>query len=146
MNGYRNSKQRRQPTFRRIRNLGSLKPDVVKRVLKRIGPEYTKYYEHVPHIICKLNGLPAPFINQKMEEKLRAMFKEIQEPFEKYRPDGRKNFLSYSYVLHKFFELLEMDDFLDCFPLLKDKNKLILHDEIFEKICKDLKWQFIKSV
>jgi hypothetical protein len=81
-----------------------------------------------------------------MEEKLRAMFKEIQEPFEKYKPNDRKNFLSYSYVLHKFFELLEMDEFLDCFPWLKDTNKLRLHDEIFEKICKDLKWQFIKSV
>ena len=53
---------------------------------------------------------------EETEEKLRVMFKEIQGPFAKVCPKGRKNFLSYSYVLHKFAELLELDDFLMCFP------------------------------
>ena len=38
------------------------------------------------------------------------MFSKIQEPWGLYKPPGRKNFLSYSYVLHKFCQLLELDN------------------------------------
>ena len=49
------------------------------------------------------------------EEELRRMFKEIQIPFQKHCPEDRKNFLSYSYILHKFVQLLELDEFIPCF-------------------------------
>ena len=48
----------------------------------------------------------------ELEEKLRNMFKEIQVPFLKHSPLIRKNFLSYSYVIHKFIQLLEKDEYL----------------------------------
>ena len=57
-----------------------------------------------------------------------------------------KNFLSYSYVLHKFCELLEFDNLLEYFPLLKSREKLHQQDLIWEKICKDLNWEFIPSL
>ena len=47
-------------------------------------------------------------MSRETEEELRRMFKEIQIPFAKFCPKDRKNFLSYSYVLHKFVELLEL--------------------------------------
>lgn len=63
-------------------------------------------YEHT-HAICNaLNGVPAPKLPQYLEDKLKHMFGEIQEPFEKHCPPTRKNFLSYSFVLYKFCELL----------------------------------------
>ena len=105
-----------------------------------------KYYEHVPHIINRLNGLSPPVMDRETEEKLRIMFKEIQGPFMKVCPKERKNFLSYSYVLHKFVELLGLDEFLQCFPLLKSREKLHQQDLIWKEICKDLKWEFIKSI
>ena len=74
------------------------------------------------------------------------MFKEIQIPFMNNCPDDTKNFLSYSYVLHKFCQLLELDDLLSHFPLLKSREKLQQQDKIWENICKDLKWQYIPSV
>ena len=61
-------------------------------------------------------------------------------------PENRKNFLSYSYVLHKFCELLELDELLSHFPLLKSREKLQQQDKIWECICNDLKWQYIPSV
>ena len=73
------------------------------------------------------------------------MFKEIQEPFRMFKPPSRKNFLNYNYVFHKFFELLGMDHFLAHFPLLKSPIKLRDQEEIYEKICKYLKWEFIPS-
>ena len=81
-----------------------------------------------------------------MEEKLRYMFKLIQVPFVRHCPRYRINFLSYSYVLHKFFQLLELDGFVKYFPLLKNRNKLRQQDKIWKKICKDLRWQYIASI
>ena len=130
----------------RINDLSKLNPRKIRNILKQMGAEYTKYYEHVPHIICKINKLAPPHIDALTEDRLRLMFKEVQEPYEKHKPKSRKNFLSYSYVLHKFFELLELDQYLEYFPYLKDHTKLRLQDDIFEKICNDLKWEFIPSI
>ena len=84
--------------------------------------KYNKYYEHIPHIINIINGKPAPVLTRQYEDQLRMMFKEIQTPFMQHCPTDRKNFLSYSYVLHKFCELLELDDLLTYFPLLKSRK------------------------
>ena len=123
--------------------VNKLQPDKLRDILKKL--KYNKYYEHVPHIINHLNGVPAPSMSRQIEEKLRMMFKEIQTPFVKYCPKDRKNFLSYSYVLHKFCELLSLDEYLECFPLLKSREKLQQQDNIWEKICRELQWQYIPS-
>ncbi len=74
------------------------------------------------------------------------MFKEIQVPFLKHSPQNRKNFLSYSYVLHKFLELLGEDKYLEYFPLLKSREKLHQQEQTWKKICEELGWQFIRSI
>jgi hypothetical protein len=107
--------------------------------------KYNKYYEHIPHIINMISGKKAPSLTRGSEERLRSLFKEIQIPFMKNCPSSRKNFLSYSYVLHKFCELLEYDHLIEFFPLLKSREKLQQQDKIWEDICKDLNWQYIPS-
>ena len=74
------------------------------------------------------------------------MFKEIQTPWMNNCPNKRSNFLSYSYVLYKCLQLLEMDDFLKHFSLLKSREKLAEQDKIWKKICEELKWQYIKTI
>jgi hypothetical protein len=128
----------------RITQLEGLKPAKIREILKKI--KANKYYEHVPHITNRLNGKNAPVMNREIEEKLRYMFKEIQPHFQKHCPKGRSNFLSYSYVLYKFCELLELDDYLPNFPLLKNRDKLYTQDKIWQKICEDLGWGFIRSI
>lgn len=128
----------------RIDNMRDLKQNKVREILKKL--KQNKYYEHVPHIINKINGLPPPIMSRETEEELRRMFKEIQIPFQKFCPKDRKNFLSYSYVLHKFVQLLDLDEYLDCFILLKSREKLHQQDLIWCQICKYLKWEFIPSV
>jgi hypothetical protein len=128
----------------RVNNMENLNPLKVREILKKL--KQNKYYEHVAHIINKINGNPPPIMDRKTEEELRRMFKKIQIPFYKHCPKNRKNFLSYSYVLHKFVQLLELDDFLDCFLLLKSREKLHQQDLIWKKICEELKWEFIPSV
>jgi predicted nucleic acid-binding Zn-ribbon protein len=128
----------------RISDYKMLKPNKIKEILRKLG--YNKYYEHVPHILNRLNGQNAPVMSREIEEKLRYMFKEIQPSFQKHCPKGRSNFLSYSYVLYKFCELLELDEYLPSFPLLKNRDKLYVQDKIWQKICQDLAWQFIRSI
>lgn len=127
----------------RITNMGSLKPTKLREILRKM--KCSKYYEHIPHIINRLNGQNAPFMSREDEEKLRHMFREIQPSFKKHCPKGRRNFLSYGYVLYKFCELLEMDEYLACFPLLKNRDKLYLQDKTWEKICADQKWGYIRT-
>ena len=128
----------------RIENMAEITPDKMRLILRKI--KRNDYYEHIPYIINQLNGLPAPVIAPEIEEIIRNMFKSIQIPFVKYCPNNRKNFLSYNYVVYKFFELLELDEYLNCFQLLKSRTKLHQQDVIWKNICKELNWQFIPSL
>lgn len=129
---------------RRIQNLAELTEKDMREILKKLNR--SKYYEHATHILSRLNGNPPPTITPEIEEKVRAMFQEIQAPFLLYCPNDRTNFLSYSYILYKFFELLELDEYKVYFPLLKSRDRLIQHDQIWKKICDYLRWEFIQSV
>jgi hypothetical protein len=128
----------------KIKKLVEITQAKVRSLLKKL--RLNKYYEHVPYITNSLNGLQPPKMSVNLEERLRIMFKEIQEPFDNNCPQDRKNFLSYSYVLYKFCELLGEDEFLHCFPLLKSKEKLYQQDVIWKMICHDLKWEFIPTI
>ena len=128
----------------RISNFATLKRTKLREILRHMSE--TKYYEHIPHIINRLSGQNAPFMSREDEEKLRHMFREIQPAFKKHIPKGRRNFLSYGYILYKFCELLEMDEHLACFPLLKNRDKLYVQDQAWKGICSDMKWQFIRTV
>ena len=128
----------------RISTNSTIKPSKIKEILKKL--KCSNYYDHVPYILNRINGKNAAVMGREVEEKLRFMFKEIQPSFQRHCPAGRSNFLSYGYVLYKFCELLELDEYLHCFPLLKNRDKLYNQDKIWKLICQDMKWEFIRSV
>ncbi len=113
-----------------------------KEVLKKLG--YNKYYEHIPFIKDKL-GIKPPTMTPELEETLCNLFMEIQGPYAKFCPDDRVNFLNYYYTVYKLCELLEKNEFLSYFPMLKDKEKRIEQDDIWKKICEELNWVFIPT-
>lgn len=116
----------------------------IKEFLKKL--KLNKYYEHIPNIIHRITGNKQLIISQELQDKLLDMFNKIQEPFAKHCPKERKNFLSYSYTLYKFFELLDKREYLIYFPLLKSREKLFEQEKIWTLICKDLKWEFMKCI
>jgi len=128
----------------KIKKLEEITHTKIRGLLKKL--RLNKYYEHVPYITNILNGIKAPNMSQELEERLRIMFKDIQKPFDDNCPSDRKNFLSYSYVLYKFCELLGEDEYLQHFPLLKSKSKLYAQDQIWNKICDHLRWEFIPTI
>ena len=135
----------------RIKDLNLLSEDKVKRYLKKLG--LNEYYDNIISIINRINGRPPFKLTSEVEDKIKAMFQQIQEPFEKYKPNGRKNFLSYSYTLHKFFQILGLHEFSKYFPLLKSADKLRQQDDIFKKIVaemaekdRSINWVFYPSI
>jgi len=129
---------------KRITDLSKLDRIKMRLILKKL--KYNNLYEHIHYIINKLSGLPPPKITRDMEKMFIKMFLMIQEPWMKHKPVDRKNFLSYSFVLHKFCELLELDHLLECFTLHKDMKKTMENDIIWDKICKYLNWESHSSL
>ena len=128
----------------KVKDVKDITHPKVRAILKKL--RLNKYYEHVPYITTILNGIIPPKMSTCLEEKLRLMFNEIQVPFGKHCPEERKNFLSYSYVLYKFCELLGEDQYLPCFPLLKSKEKLKQQDAIWKNITAELQWEYIPTI
>ncbi len=116
----------------------------IREYLRKLG--LNKMYEHIPLIIHKICGTTPPKISRELENELIKKFEEIQVPFERHKPPGRKNFLSYSYCIYKFCELLGQEHLLGNLSLLKSREKLHIQDKLFEKICGDLGWTFKSSV
>jgi len=122
--------------------LSELTNDKTKIILKNLG--YNKYYEHIPFIKEKL-GIKPPTMSIELENTLCNLFLEIQQPYAKFCPNERVNFLNYYYVLFKMCELLGEDEYLPHFYMLKDPVKRMEQDEIWKKICEELNWEFIET-
>jgi hypothetical protein len=119
----------------------------MKEYLKRLS--LTQYYEHAPRILEALNGIAPLSIPGYIEDKLLHMFDAIQEPFEIVKvqvASTRLSFLSYNYVLFKFCELLDLDEYKKHFTLLKSHDKLRVQDKIWKGMCEILGWEYIPSI
>ena len=128
----------------RINDIENITPQKIRDILKTL--KIRKAYDHVVQIHSKITGIKPSRMTPEMEDTCRLMFIAVQPVFEKYCPKERKNFLSYSYCLYKFFQILGLYQFLDCFSLLKGRDKLAKQDDIFRQICDDLNWEFFPSV
>jgi hypothetical protein len=125
------------------RNILEPVTDIYLRKLLR-NLKLNKYIEHL-NLIKRHLGLLPIIISKELQEKLLSMFVQIQIPFAKYAPTNRNNFLNYNYVLFKFCEILNETSYFNSFKMLKDLKKIRLSDAIWNKICVDLGWTFIKT-
>ena len=99
-----------------------------------------KAYDHVTQITSRLSGRRPPRISAHVEDQLRNMFLQMQPAFHRHAPKSRTNFLSYSYVLYRCFQILGLHDMLEGITLLKGRDKLEANDAIFRRMCVDLNW------
>jgi len=121
----------------------------MRMVLKRIG--LSRLYENIPLIMYKLSegSIVPPRFGQDLEHKLRTMFGMVQPVYPRVVQQVdplRSNFCSYSYVLSKFLTILGHQDLTRHLPMLKSREKLWTHDQIFRKICEELGWEFTPSL
>lgn len=126
---------------KRINDFKSLSLNDVRDVLKSL--KMNKYYEHVSFIYSKISGNPPPRLTYTEENKLKTLFKKVDKSFIKYCPKDRSNFFNYNYLLHKLFRIMNMEQYLIYFPLLKSKEKLMKQEEIWKLVCKDIGVEFV---
>jgi hypothetical protein len=128
----------------RIKDLTKLTNKQIRYYLRKLN--LNKYYEHIAHIINRLNGLPPPIITKDIEDKIRIMFSAVNSAWGEIPKKPKKNFPNYNYVLFKFVELLDRDEYKALFPLLKSRDKIVSHDVIWKEICEKLGWEFLRTI
>jgi hypothetical protein len=121
-----------------VREAGEINAKLVRGSLRHL--RLRKAYDHVTQITSRLSGRRPPRLPPEVEDKLRNLFLQMQPAFARHAPTTRTNFLSYSYVLYRSFQILGLHDMLDSVSLLKGRDKLEANDAIFRKMCEDLGW------
>lgn len=128
----------------RITDMSKVDHIKIKAILKKLRK--SKYYNHWVQITTIVTGKMPPQMTQEQEDSLIQMFERVQQPFEKkVKGKTRQNMLSYSFLIHKFLQLMEWDDYLPYFPLLVSADKIQVQDSIWQELCKEVGFQFIKS-
>jgi hypothetical protein len=97
-------------------------------------------YDHAVQIMGRLTGRLPPRVTTQQEDRLKSMFLQMQPAFQRHVPRTRTNFLSYSYVLYKSFQIMGLTHMLDSVCLLKGRDKLEANDATFARMCEDLGW------
>ena len=119
----------------------------VKDYLKRCS--FNKYYDQAPSIIYRLTGKAPLQLSSEQEQLILSMFSEVADHFEmaKQRVNStRSSFLSYTYVLYKCLEILEMKEEMTVVTILKSSEKISAMDEIWKVIMDELSWPYHRTL
>ena len=107
-------------------------------ILKR--NELTMYKNSVYLIYFKLSIKSFPHITTKEYNLVLNVFNVVSSIFDKYKPDGRKSFLNYSFVLKKILIMLGKVEYAKCMPSLKTCSKQNELERVWDLITKDPEW------
>lgn len=128
----------------RITDLSTVTHVKIREILKKL--RLNKHYNHCVQITTIITGEIPPQMTDEQETALLQMFEDIQEPFQKIiSTEIRQNMLSYSFIIHKFLEIMSWDEYLPYFPLLRSADKIQYQDWIWQKVCAEVGYQYIKS-
>jgi hypothetical protein len=136
----------------RLKRSSDITPKKVKQLLKKLDMQ--KYYSCTVQICKELGGDIPPTMTPELEDKLRQMFLQTLDPFDKIiktRKEvvkNRQNYLSYPYAIFKLLEILGEEPYMRHFSqnLLKSTEKLYVQDRIWRAICAELDWPFTRTV
>jgi len=116
----------------------------VKAILKKL--RLNKFYNNSVRITTIVTGKVAPQMSQEQEECLMQMFERIQKPFDKITAGkSRQNMLSYSFLIHKFLQIMNWDEFIPFFPLLVSADKIQVQDSMWKELCSEVGFEYIRS-
>ena len=94
---------------------------ILERILKR--NELTMYKDSIYFIYFKLSGLPFPHITTKEYNMMLKVFDVVSCVYDNYKPNHRKSFLNYSFVLKKILIMLSKVEYAKYIPQLKTHSK-----------------------
>ena len=111
---------------------------ILECILKR--NELTMYKNSIYFIYFKLSGGSFPHITTKEYNTILNVFNVVSSIYDKYKPNDRKSFLNYSFVLKKLSIMLEKVECAKCIPQLKTHSKPKELERVWELITKDPEW------
>ena len=114
---------------------------ILECILKR--NELTMYKDSIYFIYFKLSGKSFPHIMTKENNLILNVFSIVGSIFDKYKPDGKKSFLNYSFVLKKLLPMLGKVEYAKCIPSLKTHSKQKGLEQVWELITKDPEWAVV---
>ena len=110
---------------------------ILECILKR--NELLMYKDSIYFIYFKLSGF-FPHITTKEYNTILSMFNVVSSIYDKYRPNDRKSFLNYSFVLKELLIVLGKVEYAKCIPQLKTHSKQKELEPVWELITKDREW------
>ena len=94
---------------------------ILEYILKR--NELSMYKDSIYFIYFKLSGGSFPHIAPKEYNTILNAFNVISSIYDKYKPNDRKSFLNYSFILKKLLIMLEKVEYTKYIPQLKTHSK-----------------------
>ena len=111
---------------------------ILECILKR--NKMMKYKNSIYFIFFKLKSQPLPYITITEKDMMLNMFNVVSNIYDKYKPNDRKSFLNYSFVLKQILIVLGKNDYAKYIPPLKTNSKQKELERIWELITKDPEW------
>ena len=111
---------------------------ILECILKR--NELTMCKDSIYFIYFKLSGGSFPHITTKEYNTILNTFNVISSIYDKYKPNDRKSFLNYSFVLKKVLIVLGKVEYAKYIPQLKTHSKQKELERVWELITKDHEW------
>ena len=107
-------------------------------ILKR--NELMIYKDSIYFIFFKLSGKSFPHIMTKEYNSILNVFNVVSRIYDKYKPNGRKSFLNYSFVLKKILIMLGKVEYAKYIPQLKTHSKQKELERLWNLITNDPEW------
>ena len=111
---------------------------ILECILKR--NKQTMYMDSIYFIYFKLSGGFFPHITTKEYNTILRVFNVVSSIYDKYRPNDRKSFLNYSFVLKELLIVLGKVEYAKCIPQPKTHSKRKELERVWELITKDHEW------
>ena len=111
---------------------------ILECILKR--NKMMKYKNSIYFIFFKLKSQPLPYITITEKDMMLKVFDVVSTIYDKYKPNDRKSFSNYSFVLKQILIVLGKDDYAKYIPQLKTKSRQKELERIWELITKDPEW------
>ena len=108
---------------------------ILECILKR--NELSTYKDSIYFIYFKLSGVPFPHITAKEYNTIFSVFNVVSSIYDKYKPNDRKSFLNYSFVLKKLLIMLGKVEYAKYIPTLKTHSKQKELEGLWFLITKD---------
>ena len=111
---------------------------ILECILKR--NELLMYKDSIYFIYFKLSGGSFPHITTQEYNTILNAFNVISSIYDKYKPNDRKSFLNYSFVLKKLLIMLGKVEYAKYIPQMKTHSKQKELERVWELITKDHEW------